>query len=238
MPAGVRYAGTAGPAGELWFVLDGGGELRAGETAASVAERHGVLLPPECPFELTAGEGGLRLDIAAPPAGTPVTAGGVRVTGLADCPAEITGDRRFRVLFGPDNGCAAVTQFAGEIPPGRAAPHRHEYDEVVLILAGTGVLHAGEQAGGTAGTRWRRAAARTCRRAWRTAWRTPAARPWRCSGCSIPAAAPPPRNSASRRTLDRPGFCQVRRQGDRDTQAMWLGERGGGRCHRGRRRSP
>lgn len=151
VPAGVRYAGTAGPAGELWFVLDGGGELRAGETAASVAERHGVLLPPECPFELTAGEGGLRLDIAAPPAGTPVTAGGVRVTGLADCPAEITGDRRFRVLFGPDNGCAAVTQFAGEIPPGRAAPHRHEYDEVVLILAGTGVLHAGEQAGGDGG---------------------------------------------------------------------------------------
>ena len=56
---------------------------------------------------------------------------------------EVTGDRKFRVLFGPGNGCAAATQFLGEIPPGRAPLHSHTYDEVVLVLAGEGVLHAG-----------------------------------------------------------------------------------------------
>jgi mannose-6-phosphate isomerase-like protein (cupin superfamily) len=46
------------------------------------------------------------------------------------------------VLFGPGRGCAAATQFVGEIPPGRAPVHSHPYDEVVLILAGEGVVHA------------------------------------------------------------------------------------------------
>lgn len=62
---------------------------------------------------------------------------------LADCPVEVTGDRRFRVLFGPGHGCGAATQFVGEIPPGRAPEHSHRYDEVVLVLDGEGVLHAG-----------------------------------------------------------------------------------------------
>jgi quercetin dioxygenase-like cupin family protein len=62
---------------------------------------------------------------------------------LADCDVEVTGDRRFRVLFGPGKGCTAATQFLGEIPPGRAPLHSHTYDEVVLVLDGEGVLHAG-----------------------------------------------------------------------------------------------
>jgi quercetin dioxygenase-like cupin family protein len=65
------------------------------------------------------------------------------VRELADCAAEVTGDRTFRVLFGPGRGCGAATQFAGEIPPGRAPEHTHPYDEVVLILAGEGVCHTG-----------------------------------------------------------------------------------------------
>ncbi|MGH9062972.1 MAG: cupin domain-containing protein, partial [Acidimicrobiales bacterium] len=52
-----------------------------------------------------------------------------------------TGDRRFRVLLGPDLGCPAVTQFVGEIPPGRASAHTHTYDEVVHVLSGRGVVH-------------------------------------------------------------------------------------------------
>ncbi len=34
-----------------------------------------------------------------------------------------------------------ATQFVGEIPPGRAPAHSHPYDELVLVLAGSGVLH-------------------------------------------------------------------------------------------------
>ncbi len=55
---------------------------------------------------------------------------------------ETTGDRRFRVLFGPGRDCPVATQFVGEIPPGQAPEHSHPYDEVVLILDGEGVAHA------------------------------------------------------------------------------------------------
>lgn len=95
----------------------------------------------------------VTLDYAAPDCGdgSGTGAGSAREAGseraqvreLAGCPVEVTGDRTFRVLFGPGRGCAAATQFAGEIPPGRAPEHTHPYDEVVLILAGEGVLHTG-----------------------------------------------------------------------------------------------
>jgi quercetin dioxygenase-like cupin family protein len=85
------------------------------------------------------------MDSVTLPAGSGVPDGtGVpRLARLEDCAVEITGDRRFRILFGPGQGCEAATQFVGEIPPGRAPLHSHTYDELVLVLEGNGVLHAG-----------------------------------------------------------------------------------------------
>ena len=91
--------------------------------------------------------GQLGLDSVYLPAATGGAPGGTGVPRLAElgtAPVEVTGDRRFRVLFGPGNGCDAATQFVGEIPPGRAPEHSHPYDEVVLILGGRGVLHPGQ----------------------------------------------------------------------------------------------
>jgi quercetin dioxygenase-like cupin family protein len=95
--------------------------------------------------------GGLRLDIVALPAASWSAEGDTRPAAngadvplsrdLQDCPAETTGDRKFRVLFGPGRDCAAATQFVGEIPPGLAPEHSHPYDEVVLVLQGSGVAH-------------------------------------------------------------------------------------------------
>ena len=107
-------------------------------------------LPPGARYRLAASPPGqLTLDSVTLPAAPAADRGatpGRRSHGwseLGDCPVEVTGDRRFRVLFGPGNGCEAATQFMGEIPPGRAPLHSHTYDEVVLVLEGEGVLHAG-----------------------------------------------------------------------------------------------
>lgn len=158
VPPGAAYAGRAAPAGELWFVLGGTARLEladaAGEarTAVQAGRYHGVRVPPGARYRLTAaGPEPVELDAVALPAGAGADAGadvggepgGAVVTNVEDCAAEMTGDRRFRVVFGPGRGCAAATQFVGEIPPGRAAVHSHAYDEVVLILAGEGVVHAG-----------------------------------------------------------------------------------------------
>jgi mannose-6-phosphate isomerase-like protein (cupin superfamily) len=146
-PAGSRFEGAAGPGGELWFVIAGTGRLTpAAGLAMPVRHDTGLWLPPGTGYRVSAdGPDVLRLDSVSLPAGAgaPGDDAGPRLSELADCPVEVTGDRRFRVLFGPGNGCSAATQFVGEIPPGRAPEHSHPYDEVVLVLEGEGVLHAG-----------------------------------------------------------------------------------------------
>ena len=150
-PPGARVEAAAGAGGELWYVIDGTGLLTSGEGPAVPIRRDTALwLPPGAHYCLAAsGPGPLTLDSVTLPAG-PVTGRAApagtarpRLSELGDCPVEVTGDRRFRVLFGPGNGCEAATQFVGEIPPGRAPLHSHTYDEVVLVLDGEGVLHAG-----------------------------------------------------------------------------------------------
>ncbi len=101
------------------------------------------------PFAVRAAAAtGLSLDMVALPAAPgaavpPLTGTGPAVSDFADCAIETTGDRQFRVVFGPGRGCSAATQFVGEIPPGRAPDHSHPYDEVVLILQGDGIAHIG-----------------------------------------------------------------------------------------------
>jgi len=160
----VRLAGAAGSGGELWFVVAGDGELDVGDLRGARLDRDtGLWLPPGARYRLRPGpREEFRFDaVALPPAAAPappvsqvppvppvpppapVASDRPRISRLADCEAEVTGDRRFRVLLGPGRGCAAATQFQGEIPPGRAPEHSHPYDEVVRVLAGQGVVHAG-----------------------------------------------------------------------------------------------
>jgi mannose-6-phosphate isomerase-like protein (cupin superfamily) len=150
-PPGARVEAAAGAGGELWYVIDGTGLLTSGEAPAAPIRRDtAVWLPPGAHYRLAAsGPGPLTLDSVTLPAGpatgpaAPAGTARPRLSELVDCPVEVTGDRRFRVLFGPGHGCEAATQFVGEIPPGRAPLHSHTYDEVVLVLDGEGVLHAG-----------------------------------------------------------------------------------------------
>ncbi|HTS95573.1 MAG TPA: cupin domain-containing protein [Streptosporangiaceae bacterium] len=146
-----RLRGRAGSGGELWFLISGRGRLAAGDAgpgglSAAVGPDTGVWLPPRSGYRLEADPGaGLAFDaVTLPPAkpGSAAAAGPPCLSELRDCAVERTGDRRFRVLLGPGRGCAAATQFVGEIPPGKAPEHSHPYDEMVLVLEGTGVAHA------------------------------------------------------------------------------------------------
>jgi mannose-6-phosphate isomerase-like protein (cupin superfamily) len=144
VPPGARHAGAAGPGGELCFVIEGDGQLGSGQP---VRPGTGMWLPPGTSYSLAAGGAGpLLLDSVLLPAdgGAVADGAGPLLADLADQPAEVTGDREFRVLFAPGQGCPAATQFVGEIPPGRAPFHTHTYDEVVLILAGEGTAHVGD----------------------------------------------------------------------------------------------
>lgn len=71
---------------------------------------------------------------------TPATPSGRKVEflRLEEQPRQTTADRWYAELVQ-----AEVTQFVGSIPPGRAPDHFHLYEEVICILAGEGVMHAG-----------------------------------------------------------------------------------------------
>lgn len=154
VPPRRRHVGVAGAGGELWFVIEGSGSLKVdGAPAPALVADRGFWIPAGAAYELAcSAAGSLRIDFVALPGGISRPAGGnIRPAAggaaapfsrdLRDCPVETTGDREFRVLFGPGRGCAVATQFVGEIPPGRAPEHSHPYDEVVLVLRGTGVAH-------------------------------------------------------------------------------------------------
>ncbi|HUD38116.1 MAG TPA: cupin domain-containing protein [Streptosporangiaceae bacterium] len=130
MPAGLAYRVQSDPAGLT---------SRAAEDLGPGLRLDIVTLPcPDSAGSDTAGSDTAGSDTAG--TAVPVT------RAFADCEIEATGDRQFRVLFGPGqaaDGCRSATQFVGEIPPGRAPDHSHPYDETVLVLQGQGIVHIG-----------------------------------------------------------------------------------------------
>lgn len=141
----AEFSGTASAGGELWFVIEGTGQVSLdGQPDVSFHPDRGFLLPPGCAYRVSAVRAaGLRLDTVSLPERHGAATGSPLSRDFADCEIETTGNRQFRVLFGPGRDCAVATQFVGEIPPGRAPDHSHPYDEVVLILAGQGTAHIG-----------------------------------------------------------------------------------------------
>jgi CDGSH-type Zn-finger protein/mannose-6-phosphate isomerase-like protein (cupin superfamily) len=49
-------------------------------------------------------------------------------------------ERFFQILIDRRHGSTEMTQFIGNIPRSKAEPHRHLYEEAVIILQGTGVV--------------------------------------------------------------------------------------------------
>ncbi len=171
VPASAHLDYVAGSCGELWFVITGEGVLEpeddhavvnvGGHPAVLEVDDHpgvqlcadrAIWLPPGGEYRARAGDGSsLALDIVSLPASIsdalappgPHSGPTLLTADLNECDVETTGDRRFRVLFGPERGCSVATQFVGDIPPGRAPAHSHPYDETVLVLAGEGIAHIG-----------------------------------------------------------------------------------------------
>jgi mannose-6-phosphate isomerase-like protein (cupin superfamily) len=143
--AGAEIRGSSGALGESWYVVSGAGNLAAGDDIAGLRPGTGFWLRRGTAYRVRA-EANLQAVVTAVRAGAPDEDTGptLRVRALADCEAERTGDREFRVLLAPGPlGGLAITQFVGTIPPGRAPEHQHSYDEVVYVLDGHGVVHLG-----------------------------------------------------------------------------------------------
>lgn len=139
---------ATGACEEVLFVLSGHGTLELDETAHPLEPQTGAHLVPGERYRLhhAAGEELVLVSTLAPdPDPLPPGAGRRRIVArLADEPVrEASSDREFRIVCGNSTGCASVTQFVGYIPAGRTPDHFHEYDEVIYVLEGEGMMHAG-----------------------------------------------------------------------------------------------
>jgi mannose-6-phosphate isomerase-like protein (cupin superfamily) len=143
---------------EVFFVLEGKGDVFLDEERHEVGQSAGVFVRPwqEVRIRNSGRQPLVLLDSRCPDPGPGLSfdsrraaapsGGGPAVVRFEDQPVARAGDgRSFRVLVDSRIGCEQTTQFVGFVPPGRAPDHFHEYEEVVCILEGEGLFWSGRE---------------------------------------------------------------------------------------------
>ncbi len=133
---------------EVLFVVAGRGRLVLDGETHELEPESGAYLEPGEAFALeNDGPSVLRaVAVRVPDPVEPDDAARARavVRRLSDQDAEeATTDREFRIVADPTCGLRSATHFVGYIPAARAPDHFHTYDEVIYVLDGEGVFHAG-----------------------------------------------------------------------------------------------
>jgi mannose-6-phosphate isomerase-like protein (cupin superfamily) len=137
------------------YVVSGRGIVHVAGTAHPVEAATGVYVAAGESYEVENPGPDELLVVAVMAASTPDGSPSERrAVREADQPTlTASGDREFRYLVTDEVGCCDVTQFRGDIAPGRAPDHSHIYNEVIYVLEGEGALHTeGEDAPVSAGS--------------------------------------------------------------------------------------
>jgi mannose-6-phosphate isomerase-like protein (cupin superfamily) len=140
---------AVGAAEETLFVLAGEGVIHVRGRSHRLAPEVGVYLPPGTEFVLECdGATPLRLVAVKVPDPSPGPPSPPAVARVDDQALEsATTEREFRIVADPGSGLRSATHFVGYIPTERAPDHFHTYDEVIYVLDGEGMMHAGAFAG-------------------------------------------------------------------------------------------
>ncbi|MFN8058846.1 MAG: cupin domain-containing protein [Vicinamibacterales bacterium] len=137
----------------ILFVAAGRGTVNIGGRSFDVDEKSGVYVRPGEAFQIRArGEAApVRVYVSAGPAmSTPTVHQAMPDVFDASCPARVVSldpaqrhrmaVRYFQMLVDKSVGSTLITQFIGSIPESKAEPHRHLYEEALIILSGRGVM--------------------------------------------------------------------------------------------------
>jgi mannose-6-phosphate isomerase-like protein (cupin superfamily) len=149
LPAGETASLRSEASDDLLYVVAGAGRTTIDGCDYELVPDTGIYLPPSTSFEMTAKETLTLVSSQCPDEGVTLegyegSAGPPLLVAMHDRPVQRTGDRWYREVINADAGSTQATQFVGSIPPGRAPDHYHQYEEVICILDGTGVMWAAE----------------------------------------------------------------------------------------------
>lgn len=136
----------------ILFVMSGRGALEIAGRRFPIDATDGAYVRPGETLRL-APAGGERLRVfalASPPAAALEWPGGHseafdeahprRVVTVDAAQRTAMGPRYFQILVDKRVGSRVVTQFIGHIPRSKAAPHRHLYEETIIVLSGRGCM--------------------------------------------------------------------------------------------------
>ena len=135
----------------ILFVVSGGGCAIISGREFEVNPHDGVYIRPGEAMQLVpADQETLRVFALASPQGALEWPAAMPHNFDADFPQRVVsvdarqrtemGPRYFQLLVDKRIGSRTITQFIGHIPRSKAAPHRHLYEESIIVLAGQGCL--------------------------------------------------------------------------------------------------
>ena len=142
---------TFGESHAIFFVAAGSGTITICGRAIKVSATDGVYVRPGEAFELSpAPDSTLEVFASACPRGEIGWLEQMPQDFDGSCPQRVVpvdaeqrtamGPRYFQCLVDKRIGSNVITQFIGHIPQSKAAPHRHLYEEAILVLSGEGCM--------------------------------------------------------------------------------------------------
>jgi mannose-6-phosphate isomerase-like protein (cupin superfamily)/CDGSH-type Zn-finger protein len=148
---GVSPALSFGQSDVILFVMEGRGIVTIAGRDFQVTATDGVYVRAGEAFSLTpAAAAALKVFALASPQGDLEFLDSVvrdfdahfpnRVVSVDAKQRTEMGPRYFQILVDKRIGSTVITQFIGHIPPSKAAPHRHLYEEAIIVLAGEGCM--------------------------------------------------------------------------------------------------
>jgi CDGSH-type Zn-finger protein/mannose-6-phosphate isomerase-like protein (cupin superfamily) len=135
----------------ILFVLCGSGTVNISGREFDIKATDGVYVRPAEAMQLTAAPGQTLqvFALASPlgdlqwPARLPQNFDAAYPQRVVSVDAEqrtAMGARYFQILVDKRIGSKVITQFIGHIPLSKAAPHRHLYEEAIIVLSGAGCM--------------------------------------------------------------------------------------------------
>lgn len=136
----------------ILLITEGGGQVTISGRSFAIGPTDGVYVRPGEAFQVTPTDGApLKLLASACPAAAEIgwldampdnfdARQPERVVKVDPDKRTAMATRFFQMLVDKTIGSDVVTQFIGHIPLSKAEPHRHLYEEALIILSGHGVM--------------------------------------------------------------------------------------------------